>query len=237
MYVNQYQMSSYSEVSTIMNVMTSYVTSFVSKQVEVCTALCAVVLSLVVLSPFILLVCKPLIDVYMMFIDIVAPERRVKKETSVINTDASLPSYSTLPPPSYESVVGVGVESRVGVDAISVATPSIYDYVIDQSNTTPYKGQFTPPTSTPIPTSTHISTHTSTPTSIPTSPTHCLKQTQCHIPQYTTTRYNNCTNNVVSGTFGSGNKRPRYEQQHASFESDYYYSPSYDNYYDDRLRQ
>lgn len=215
-------MSSYSEVSTIMNVMTSYVTSFVSKQVEVCTALCAVVLSLVVLSPFILLVCKPLIDVYMMFIDIVAPERRVKKETSVINTDTSLPSYSTLPPPSYESIVG------------GVAASSIYDYVIDQSNTTPYKGQITSFT----PTSTSTPTPISTPTSIST-PTPCLKQSQCHIPQYTTTRYNNCTNNVVSGTFGSGNKRPRYEQQqqHASFESDYYYSPSYDNYYDDRLRQ
>lgn len=222
MHVNQYQMSSYSEVSTIMNVMTSYVTSFVSKQVEVCTALCAVVLSLVVLSPFILLVCKPLIDVYMMFIDIVAPERRVKKETSVINTDTSLPSYSTLPPPSYESIVG------------GVAASSIYDYVIDQSNTTPYKGQITSFT----PTSTSTPTPISTPTSIST-PTPCLKQSQCHIPQYTTTRYNNCTNNVVSGTFGSGNKRPRYEQQqqHASFESDYYYSPSYDNYYDDRLRQ
>lgn len=227
MYVNQYQMSSYSEVSTIMNVMTSYVTSFVSKQVEVCTALCAVVLSLVVLSPFILLVCKPLIDVYMMFIDIVAPERRVKKETSVINTDASLPSYSTLPPPSYESIVGV------------VEASSIYDYVIDQSNTTPYKGQFTPSTSTSTPIHTSTPTPISTPTSTST-PTHCLKQTQCHIPQYTTSRYNNCSNNVVSGTFGSGNKRPRYEQQqqqHASFESDYYYSPSYDNYYDDRLRQ
>jgi len=226
MHVNQYQMSSYSELPTIMNVMTSYVTSFVSRQVEVCTALCAVVLSLVILSPFILLVCKPLIDVYMMCIDIVAPERCVKKETYVINTDASPPSYSTLPPPSYESIANVDVNTDADLNVAS----SIYDYVVDQSNTTPYKGHVT------YSTSASVSTPTPTSTSTP-----CLKKSQSHIPQYTTTsRYNNGSNNVVSGTFNGGSNRHMYEQQqpqHSSFESDYYYSPSYDNYYDDRLRR